>query len=191
MNRQKVKSISRRSTTGNAAAYRSPRLRMGRGQSAVEFALISTFALFLMLIGVQYALIGQAAVAVNQGSAALARFAAANPGNVTAGGKNSGNGTVAIPSGSALAQLLPSSILTSTTTGSGKKAVTTPDLTVTIASTSAAGGTTNTPKFGDQVTITFNYVATSKLALPNPFLFGLTFPTNLSASSTQMFECCK
>ena len=38
--------------------------------------MISVLALVVMLIGIQYALIGQAAVAVSQGSEALARYAA-------------------------------------------------------------------------------------------------------------------
>ena len=51
-----------------ACPSRSPRRsRISRGQSAVEFALISTIALVVMLVGVQFALIGQAALAVSQG----------------------------------------------------------------------------------------------------------------------------
>jgi hypothetical protein len=195
MNRQKAKSVFRGGAGRSAAASGSPRPRRNqynRGQSAVEFALISTVALVVMVLGVQYALIGQAAVAVGQGSAALARYAAANPGNIVAGGNNPANGTVTVAPGSALAQLLPSSILTSTTTGSGKKQVTTSDLTVTMNSYSAGTTTqTNTPKFGDQVIINLSYDDHSKIALPTTFLLGVTFPGTLTASSTQMYECCK
>lgn len=191
MNLHYAKSVFRPRATREATASASQRChksQFSRGQSAVEFAMISTVALVLMVIGIQYALIGQAAVAVNQGAAALARYAAASPGNVVASGKDPANGTVTITPGSALAQLLPSSLLTSTTTGSGKSAVTTPDLTVTIASTAAAGGTTSAPVFGDQLTISFSYATISKIALPSAFLLGITFPSNLTSSSTQLYE---
>jgi len=146
----------------------------------VEFAMISALALVIMLVGIQYALIGQAALAVSQGSSALARYAAVNPGTVTSGPASG------LPA--AAQQLLSSSILTSTGGNS--------DLTVTIASLTGAGTVEKgTPiPSSDQVKITLNYDATSKLALPNPFMAipplfpGINFPTALSASSSQMYE---
>ena len=78
--------------------------RIARGQSAVEFALISTVALMVMLLGVQYAMIGQAALAVSQGSAALARYAATHPGTVSSGAASG------LPT--AAKQLLSDSIMT-------------------------------------------------------------------------------
>src|ERR1700719_803027 len=54
--------------------------RLSRGQSMVEFALGATVALAVMLIGIQFALIGQSALAVNQAAEALARYAAQHPG---------------------------------------------------------------------------------------------------------------
>jgi Flp pilus assembly protein TadG len=153
-----------------------------RGQSMVEFAMISGLVFALMLLGIQYALIGQAAVAVSQGSSALARYVAGNPGAL---GTN--NGTV---SGSSLPtaaqQLLSSSILTNG--GS--------DLTVTVTSNTASGGTEsgNIKPQSDQLIIALSYTATSKLVLPNPFMAippvfpGITFPTTLSATDSQMYE---
>ncbi len=146
--------------------------RSSRGQSAVEFALISTVALMVMLLGVQYALIGQAALAVSQGSSALARYAAVNPGTVSSG-KASG-----LPA--AARQLLSSSILTN---GGG-------DLTVTVASLTGSGAVeTSTPvASSDQVSITLSYDTTSKIALPNPFLGLVQFPGTVAASTSQMYE---
>ncbi len=84
MNAQKAKSVPPRSMNGKAVASeprRPLRKRASRGQSAVEFAMISVLALVVMLIGIQFALIGQAAVAVSQGSSALARYAASSVNN--------------------------------------------------------------------------------------------------------------
>jgi Flp pilus assembly protein TadG len=161
---------------GIADRSRLCRNRIRRGQSAVEFAMIAPVALMLMLLGVQYALIGQAALSVSQGASALARYAAINPG---AFGTN-GNGPVAV-SGAAQ-NLLSSTILTSTKGTS--------DLTITISSISAATGqaTTSTPTLGDQLTINVSYKANNKIALPNPFLGLVTFPTTLASSASQMYE---
>jgi Flp pilus assembly protein TadG len=152
--------------------------RIGRGQAAVEFAMISTLALLVMLVGVQYALIGQAALADSQGASALARYAAINPGTI---GGSSGNGTVTL-NGTAAQNLLSSSICGGSCS----------DLTATIVSISASTGTANTssnpPAFGDRLTITLNYDATNKLALPKTFLGMVTFPTALGASESQVYE---
>ena len=151
----------------------SRRLRSGlisRGQSMVEFALISTVAMMVMFVGIQFALIGQAALAVSQGASALARYAAVNPGALGT------NGTVTLPT--AAQQLLSSSILTN---GGA-------DLTTTIASyTGTTTNTTSSPAYTDRVVITLSYNAAGKIALPNPF-FGIQFPSTLAASDSQMYE---
>ncbi len=186
MNGQNVKFVSSWSTNRNAAASRSIlRLskRGNRGQSAVEFSLISVFALMVMLLGVQYALIGQAAVAVSQGTSALARWIASNSANASALGTYNGS-----MSGSALPaaaqEVLSQSILTN---GGG-------DLTVTITSVDGSGTPVTTPVQGNQLTVQLSYVTTSKLAVPNPFLAippifpGITFPASVGASASQMYE---
>ena len=153
------------------SSKRSCRSRISKGQSMVEFALISSVALMVMLVGVQFAMIGQAALAVSQGASALARYAAVNPGTMGT------NGTVTLTT--AMQQLLSSSILTN----SGA------DLTVTIASyTGTTTTTTSSPGYTDRAVITLSYSATSKIALPNPFLGLITFPTTLSATDSQMYE---
>jgi hypothetical protein len=136
----------------------------------VEFAIIATLAIIVMLVGVQFAMLGQAALAVSQGASALARYAAVNPGVL---GPN-GSVTLTDP----MRQLVSSSILTN----GGN------DLTVTVASyTGTTTTTTNSPKYTDRLTISLSYNATSKLALPNPFL-GVRFPTTLRSSDSQMYE---
>jgi len=153
-----------------ASGSRLHRSRISRGQAAVELAMIAPIAIIVMLVAVQFAMIGQAALAVSQGSSALARYAAVNPGVVGP------NGTVTLTS--AMEQLLSSSILTN----SGK------DLTVTIASyTGTTTTTTSSPGYTDRLVISLSYNAASKIALPNPFL-GITFPTTLAASDSQMYE---
>jgi Flp pilus assembly protein TadG len=177
-------SLSHQNTAGSAAAsgpVRSPRNRVSRGQSAVEFALLSVFGLFMMLVGVQYALIGQAAVAVSHGSSALARYAASNFGNYLANGSVKAS-TLPL----AAQQVLPQSLMTN---GGG-------DLTVTVSSLQGDGVTTepNLPKQGEQVVITLSYDTTSKLAVPNPFLAmpplfpGITFPNPVGATDSQIYE---
>ena len=148
----------------------------------VEFAMISALVFAVMLFGIQYALIGQAAVAVSQGSSALARYVAGNPGAL-----GTSNGTVkgsALPA--AAQELLSQSILTN----GGD------DLTVTVTSKTATGGTESgkiVPQ-SDQLIIALSYDSTSKLVLPNPFLAvppifpGITFPTSVAASDSQMYE---
>lgn len=144
--------------------------RIGRGQAMTEFALIAPLVIIVMLVGLQFAMIGQAALAVSQGASALARYAAVNPGTVGP------NGTVTLTT--QMEQLLSPSILTN----SGK------DLTVTIASyTGTTTTTTSSPQYTDRLVISISYNAASKIALPNPF-FGISFPTSVTASDSQMYE---
>jgi hypothetical protein len=153
---------------------RSARGRMSRGQSAVEFAMVSTVALAVMLIGVQFAIIGQAAVAVGQGASALARYAAVNPGAM---GPNGSLTASSLPT--AAQQLLSPSILTN----SGA------DLTVTVASYSGTTTTTtSSPGYADRAVISVSYKASGKIFLPSKTLLGVTFPTTLTASDSQLYE---
>src|SRR5579871_2737047 len=149
---------------------RARRRRFSRGQAMAEMAFIAPVAIIVVLLGIQFAMIGQAALALSQGASALARYAAVNPGTMGP------NGTVTMTT--AMQQLLSSSILTN----GGR------DLTVTIASYSGTSTTTtNSPGYTDRLVINLSYNATSKIALPNPFL-GVRFPTTLSASDSQMYE---
>lgn len=148
-----------------------------RGQTAVEFALISVAFLLVITVGVQFAILGQAALALSQGASAIARYAAVYEPQGAIGLTYSGSPNAAMQN------LLSPSILTN---GGG-------DLTVTI--NSYKGGTASTaatdppqPAY-DRAVVTLSYNASSKIALPNPLFLGLvTFPTALSASDSQPYE---
>lgn len=154
------------------------RVGISRGQSMVEFALIAPVVLALMVVGVQYAIIGQSALAVSQGASAIARYAAVNPGTV---GGSSGNGTVTL-NGTTLQNLLSPNICGGSC-GS---------LTASIASTSAATGSATTaqnpPQFGDQLQITLRFDATNEIVLPSTTLLGISFPTNLTGTASAVYE---
>lgn len=168
---------------GACKSPRSRRSRISRGQSMVEFALISVLALVLMVVGVQFALLGEAALAVSQGSSALARYAAVN--SSTIGLTKAAYGPAA--PNAAMQSVLPSSILTGTNDG---------DLQVTITSFSGTSSNTTTAPVAtqDRLQVQLTYTATSKIVLPNPFMQipgffgGITFPNSLSASDSQMYE---
>ena len=155
---------------------------VSRGQSAVEFALLSAFALAVMLVGVQYALIGQAALAVSQGAAALARYAANNDGLA-----GTTNGTVTYSSLPASVQQLLSPSIANNSGG---------DLTITINSYTGSGAEESGAIKGqsDKVVVSLSYNTASKLAVPNPFMAipglfpGITFPNPVTASDSQMYE---
>jgi len=153
------------SGTDSSSVRKSKRSIRGwrRGQAMVEFALIATVALIVLMAGVQFAIIGQAALAVSQGSYVAARSAAVNT-SVTNANINS------VVSG----QLSPT--------------ITAPSNALTINMVTA-GDSTCVPAriFGCQITVTITYDATSKLALPNPFL-GVSFPTILTSSEQMMTQ---
>ena len=135
----------------------------------------ATVALAVMLIGIQFAIIGQAALAVSQGASALARYAAVNPGAL-----GTDNGSVSGGSLPTAAQNLVSSSILSNSGG---------DLTVTIASyTGTTTTTTSSPQYTDRVVISMSYNAANKIVLPSSTLLGISFPTTLTASDSQMYE---
>jgi Flp pilus assembly protein TadG len=159
--------------TGGEAAPQLVGSRISRGQSTVEFALLSTLAMVILLVGVQFALIGQADLALSQGSSVLARYAAVNQGAL-----GTYNGT---------ASLTPAekALLSSTLLNNGG------NLTVTIHSYQGgtANTTTNTPKATvDRVVINMTYSTAGVMALPNPFLGLISFPTGLSGSDSELYE---
>ncbi len=158
------------------AKLNTSRGRNGRGQSTVEFALLSTLAMVILFVGVQFALIGQASLALSQGASAIARYAAVHQGlGTTYNGSVTGN---SLPT--AVQQMLSSTLLNN----SGS------DLTVTI--NSYTGGTTtqtSTPVAAqDYVVISMSYNTAGVMALPNPFLGIIKFPTGLTAADSQLYE---
>jgi Flp pilus assembly protein TadG len=144
--------------------------RMSRGQSAVEFAIVATLALALMIVGMQFALIGQVYLACSQGASALARYAAVKPNSF-----GTYNGTASLPS--------DASALLSPTINDG-------NLTVTINSYKAGTTTaTSSPQATvDYAVVTVNYNAANKIFLPSSTLLGISFPTSLSAQDQELYE---
>src|ERR1700722_8789688 len=167
--------IRKRSARAAAGSLRPRPGGISRGQTAVEFAMVSVLGLVLMMVGVQFALIGQVALSLSQGASALARYAAVHPGSFGY------NGTASLPS--------DASALLSPTINDGK-------LTVNVNSYQACSTTqTSTPAATvDRVVVTLTYDATNKIALPNPFLAipgifpGIPFPTSLGAQDEQLYE---
>jgi len=161
---------------------RSRRLRwsqIGRGQAAVEFAMVSILFLVMMMVGVQFAMIGQAALALSQGASAIARYAAVNSSTYGAGYSGTPDANM---------QTLLSSSIGTNSWG---------DLTVTISSIKGgtASTTTTTPVATvDRAAVTLSYATTNKIALPNPFLAipglfgGISFPATLSAQDQELYE---
>jgi len=147
------------------------RSRIGSGQTMVEFAMVSVLALVVMIVGVQFAMIGQAALALSQGASAIARYAAVNESTL---GASYGP---ANPNGAMQALLSPT--------------INDTNLTVTISS--IKGGTpsttTTTPQTStDRAVVTLSYNVANKIFLPSSTLLGITFPTILSASDQELYE---
>jgi Flp pilus assembly protein TadG len=129
-----------------------------RGQASVELALIMPIVLFLMVIGVQFAIVGVAALGLGQVNYQGARYAATN-GSASSSDIQNYMVSVASPMISANS----GSYLTSTVSP-------TPPCT-----------------FGSSITVSVTFNAAHLLALPNPF-FGINFPTSLTNSATAFCE---
>ena len=171
-----------RSSNRKGEGTSMPRKRFrSRGQSTVEFAIGASLALVVTLVGIQFAIIGQAALAVSQGASALARYAAVNPGGL---GTYNGSATMPLPTGAE--NLLSPTITTSSTSGGS----TTYDLTVSVASYQGSTNTTTSAPVAaqDRVVVSMSYDASKKIVLPSNTLLGISFPTTLSASDSQLYE---
>ena len=154
---------------------RGSRSKISQGQTVVEFAMVSVLVLVVILVGVQLAMIGQAALAVSQGASAIARYAAVYEPQGVVGASYSGNPNAAM-------QALLSSSIGTNNWG---------DLTVTISS--VQGGTpsttTKTPQPAvDRAVVTLSYNAASKIFLPTSTFLGIQFPTALSAQDQELYE---
>jgi Flp pilus assembly protein TadG len=150
------------STTGlRGVCARKFRSGLNRGQAMVEFALIATVAILVLVVGIQFALIGQAALAVSQLSFAGARYASVNTSYTQ----------------SQIQDYMVQVGSPTITSNSGA------NLTISVTRSTNADGS----YFGQPVTVNISYDATGQLILPNPFL-GITFPTTLTAQETAMQE---
>jgi Flp pilus assembly protein TadG len=129
-----------------------------RGQAAVELALITPIVLFVMLVGIQFAIIGTAALGLGQADYQGARYAATNPS----------------ASQSAIQTYMVSVASPIIGASSGR---------YLSASLSPAPPCT----FGSSVTVSVTFDASHLVVLPNPF-FGIAFPTSLTNSQTAFCE---
>jgi hypothetical protein len=162
--------------------------QLTRGQSMVEFAMGAAVALAVMLIGIQFALIGQSALDVSQAAAALARYAAQNPGALGGPTTPLFNGAAPMPLPGEAESLLPASLTGSSSATVKGKPVTTYNLTVNVASYSGSTATTtNAPVQTDRVVVSLSYDASNRLVLPSTTLLGISFPSTLTAADTQMY----
>jgi len=148
--------------------------RISRGQTLTEFAMVSVLFMVVMVIGVQFAIIGQAYLAVTQGASAIARYAAVNESTL-------GSSFGPANPNAAMQNLLSPSIGTNSWG----------DLTVTVSF--VKGGTTSTTTSTpvasvDRAVVTLSYNTASKIALPSSTLLGIKFPTALSASDQELYE---
>lgn len=129
-----------------------------RGQAAVELALILPLFAVLLVVGIQFAIIGTAALALGQVNYEGARYAA-NNGSDTQAQIQSYMVSVAAP-------------IISANSGSY--------LTSTLSPAPPCS-------FGNSVTVSVTFDASHLIALPNPF-FGISFPTSLTNTETAFCE---
>jgi Flp pilus assembly protein TadG len=139
-------------------ANRQHRADTPRGQAAVELALVLPIVLFTMLVGIQFAIIGSAALGLSQADYQGARYAATNP---------------SAPQ-SAIQTYMVSVASPIIGANSGR---------YLSASLSPAPPCT----FGSSVTVAVTFDARHLVVLPNPF-FGIPFPTSLTNSQTAFCE---
>ncbi|HEV3109533.1 MAG TPA: TadE/TadG family type IV pilus assembly protein [Candidatus Binataceae bacterium] len=132
--------------------------RASRGQAAVELALIAPVLTVLVLVGIQFAIIGTAALALGQVNYEGARYAA-NNGTDTQAQIQSYMVSVAAP-------------IISAHSGSY--------LTSTLSPAPPCS-------FGGSVTVSVTLDTNHLIALPNPF-FGISFPKSLTNSETAFCE---
>jgi Flp pilus assembly protein TadG len=139
-------------------------LRAPRGQTMVEFALLSPLFLFVVFMAITFAVIGQSALAVSQLAYNGARYAAVNP---------------TLTSAQIVTYVKSSAIgAPSITSGGGTH------LTVTVGQAT----------FGNPVTVTIAYdlssnsIVSSMTTLFNGLGFHQAFPTTLSATEVVMSD---
>ncbi len=130
-----------------------------RAQATVEMALVAPLAIVLMLVGIQYAILGVAALGLSQANYQAARYAAVNP-TISQSGVTSYVVSQASP------------ILTA----SGGKYL-------TVGLNSASPCT-----FGNSVNVSLTFDLNHLVVLPNPFLGMVTFPSSITNTESAMCE---
>lgn len=134
------------------------KMRARRGQAMVELALITPIVLFVTLVGVQFAIIGIAALGLGQANYQAARYAATNP--------SASESTVKDFMVSVASPLI----------GANRGQYVTAHLSPAPPC-----------PFGSTLTVSVTFDAGHLIALPNPF-FGVSFPSALSNSQSAFCE---
>ncbi|MBF6561216.1 MAG: hypothetical protein IVW56_13075 [Candidatus Binataceae bacterium] len=129
-----------------------------RAQAAVELALIAPVILVVIVVGVQFAIIGVAALGLGQVNYQGARYAAINPGS-----SQSQVQSYMLSVASPIIAANSGSYLSSTLSPAPPCA------------------------FGSQVTVAVTFDVGHLVMVPNPFL-GVNFPTSLTNSNTAFCE---
>ncbi|HVA81380.1 MAG TPA: TadE/TadG family type IV pilus assembly protein, partial [Candidatus Binataceae bacterium] len=146
------------------------------GQAMVEFAFVAGLLLLIALVGIQFAIIGNADLAVNQYAYSVARYASVNYLDSSLSNPNTDSSVQA---------LLPPTIGGD---NSGGTALATISLTPCAAPPNNFGSTAT-------VTVTYDLVGGNKIFLPNPFsmasgavIGSVAFPTTVSATQKAFCE---
>ena len=134
-----MRAIRAKSTVRPSPTHRSNMGRAERGQASLELAFTMPVVLFLMLIGIQYSIIGLAVLGLGQANYQGARYAATNPS----------------ASQTAVQTYMVSVASPIISTGSGRY------LTSTVNPTPCT--------FGSNVTVSVTFDAAHLVVLPNPF----------------------
>lgn len=170
----------------------------GRGQAAVEFALVATVAMIVLFVAVQLALIGEDALSLGQMNYQGARWAAVNTCATYSDVANYilsvGSPSVTVSGGTCGSQLtititdsygvVPPATSTS---GAIKGASSACGSTVTAT---ACGTGVSARSFGAPVTITLTFDASKAIFLGNGknWMGLISFPTQLTSTETAMSE---
>jgi TadE-like protein len=146
------------------------------GQAMVEFALVAGLLVLIALVGIQFAIIGNAALGVNQCAYSVARYASVNY----------QDSNLANPSSDSKVQaLIPPSIGGTSSSGTALA-------TITVIPCAAPPN-----NFGSvaKVTVSYDLVGGKKIFLPNPFSIvsnvlnaNVAFPTTVSATQSAFCE---
>ena len=164
-------------------------LTTGRGQAMVEFALISTVAMIVLLVSVQLAMIGGDSLDLGQMNYQGSRWAAVNacatPAQVLQYILSVGSPTVTQSGGSCGTQLT----MTLTDSNGGPTKYTGSTCTTPTPATNCA----SPRSFGTPVTITLSFNASQAIFLngkggTGPFLGLISFPATLTSTESAMAE---
>ncbi len=158
----------------------------------VEFALVLSVAMIVLLVSIQMAFIGQAALALGQMNYQAARYAGVNPtfGCSTVASYMQSNGAPTVASKGVSCPNGDSGCPAGGITATVGKGVYACMICINAASGSTEACTAR--NFGDSVQLSLAFDATSVVFLSknttNPNFLGIPFPTQLTSKETAMSE---